>query len=244
MVVFFPVTLLFGVSKYLFTALALAVVISLFASYFVAVSVVPLYCAHALRGIVHHREASEIPDKSWGVRFRTWFNDRFERMLGVYDRWVQKTLDHPKAVVWGFLGVFILSFCLYPLVGLSFFPRTDAGQFVINLKAPTGTRLEVTEDYVKKVENIVRQVVRPGDLHAVVSNIGVMPDLSALTTPNSAMHTAFIQVGLKEDHEISSFVYMAQVRSRTATELAATAHLLPIGRIGRLGPEPGNAGSD
>src|ERR1700690_340791 len=53
-VVFFPVTLLFGVSKYLFTALALAVVISLFASYFVAVSVVPLYCAKMLRSLVHH----------------------------------------------------------------------------------------------------------------------------------------------------------------------------------------------
>ena len=50
-VVFFPVTLLFGVSKYLFTALALGVVISLFASYFVAVSVVPLYCAHFLKGV-------------------------------------------------------------------------------------------------------------------------------------------------------------------------------------------------
>ena len=53
-VVFFPVTFLFGVSKYLFTALALAVVIALFASYFVAVSVVPLYCAEILRGIAHH----------------------------------------------------------------------------------------------------------------------------------------------------------------------------------------------
>ena len=65
-VVFFPVTLLFGVSKYLFTALALAVVFSLFASYFVAVSVVPLYCANFLRGIVHHgEEEGEDAKKSW-----------------------------------------------------------------------------------------------------------------------------------------------------------------------------------
>ena len=74
----------------------------------------------------------------------------------------------------GFSEFFVLSFALYPLVGISFFPRTDAGQFVINVKAPTGTRLEVTEDYVKKVEDIVRQVVRPDDLNSVVSNIGVM----------------------------------------------------------------------
>jgi multidrug efflux pump subunit AcrB len=218
-VVFFPVTLLFGVSKYLFTALALAVVFSLFASYFVAVSVVPLYCANMLRGIIHHREGAEAAVQSWGERFHTKFNVRFERMLGFYDRWVQKALDRPKEVVFGFLGLFLLSFVLYPLVGLSFFPRTDAGQFVINLKAPTGTRLEVTEEYVKKVEAIVRQVVRPGDLSAVVSNIGVMADLSALTTPNAAMHTAFVQVGLKDEHQVSSFVYMAQVRNRIATEI-------------------------
>jgi multidrug efflux pump subunit AcrB len=217
-VVFFPVTLLFGVSKYLFTALALGVVISLFASYFVAVSVVPLYCARVLRGIVHHAEG-DTTAKSWAARFHIWFNVRFERMLTSYDRWIQKVLDRPKVVVVGFLGVFVISFALYPLVGFSFFPRTDAGQFVINVKAPTGTRLEVTESDVKKVENIVHQVVPADELNSIVSNIGVMSDLSALSTPNSAMHTAFVQVGLKEDHRVSSFVYMARVRKRVASEL-------------------------
>ena len=47
-VVFFPVTFLYGVSKFLFSALALAVVISLFASYFVAMTVIPLFCARFL----------------------------------------------------------------------------------------------------------------------------------------------------------------------------------------------------
>ena len=218
-VVFFPVTLLFGVSKYLFTALALGVVISLFASYFVAVSVVPLYCARVLRGIVHHVEETDATPRSWAARFHLWFNIRFEHMLASYDRWIQKALDRPKQVVVGFLGVFVLSFAIYPLVGLSFFPRTDAGQFVINVKAPTGTRLEVTDSYVKKVENIVYQVVPADELNSVVSNIGVMSDLSALSTPNSAMHTAFVQVGLKEEHRVSSFVYMAKVRKRVVSEL-------------------------
>jgi hydrophobic/amphiphilic exporter-1 (mainly G- bacteria), HAE1 family len=223
-VVFFPVTLLYGVSKFLFTALALSVVLSLFASYFVAISVVPLYCAKLLRGIVHHREETTTPgqpeaSQPWGVQFHAAFNARFERMLAKYDQWVQKALDRPREVVWGFLGVFVVSFALYPLVGLSFFPRTDAGQFVVNVKAPTGTRIELTEAYVKKVENIIRQVVQPRDLNSIVSNIGVTPDLSALTTPNSAMHTAFVQVGLKEDHDVSSFTYMDRVRKRVAQEL-------------------------
>jgi HAE1 family hydrophobic/amphiphilic exporter-1 len=220
-VVFFPVTLLFGVSKYLFTALALAVVFSLFASYFVAVSVVPLYCANFLRGESHHGEhaGSATPKKSWMAVFHADFNARFERMLENYDKWVQKALNRPKVVVVGFLAVFVLSFGLYPLIGMSFFPRTDPGQFVINVKAPSGTRLEVTEQYVQKVEEIVRQVVSPADLKAVVSNIGLNPDLSALTTPNSAMHTAFIQVGLQEDQHTGSYTYMNKVRSRIASDL-------------------------
>ena len=131
----------------------------------------------------------------------------------------------------GFLAIFVLSFALYPLVGFSFFPRTDAGQFVINVKAPTGTRIELTEGYVKKVENIVRQVVEPRDLNSVVSNIGVTPDLSSLSTPNSGMHTAFVQVGLKEDHKISSFVYMDQVRNRVAARTSGVAHLLSVRRV-------------
>jgi multidrug efflux pump subunit AcrB len=218
-VVFFPVTLLFGVSKYLFTALALGVVISLFASYFVAVSVVPLYCANFLRGIVHHENGEKAAGSSWGAKFHARFNRGFERMLGFYDRWVQKALDRPKEVILGFLGVFLLMFALYPFISLSFFPRSDAGQFVINVKAPTGTRIEVTEKYVKQVENIVRQVVEPRDLNSIVSNIGVNADFSALFTSNSAMHTAFVQVGLKEEHHTSSFIYMDKVRNRISAEL-------------------------
>jgi multidrug efflux pump subunit AcrB len=53
---------------------------------------------------------------------------------------------------------------MFPLLGLSFFPRTDAGQFMINLKAPTGTRLAVTENEVAKVENLICHTVAPEDL--------------------------------------------------------------------------------
>jgi hydrophobic/amphiphilic exporter-1 (mainly G- bacteria), HAE1 family len=221
-VVFFPVTLLFGVSKYLFSALALAVVLALFASYFDAVTVVPLFCAYFLKPAHEHSaqgaDGAEVK-KSWGARFHAGFNAKFEKMLNVYEKYVQKTLDRPREALILFVGIFLLSFVLVPFIGVSFFPRSDAGQFVINVKAPTGTRIEVTNDYVKQVEEIVRQVVKPEDLNTVVSNIGVMADLSALFTPNSGMHTAFVQVGLKEDHHVSSFIYMNEVRRRIAAQL-------------------------
>jgi HAE1 family hydrophobic/amphiphilic exporter-1 len=218
-VVFFPVTFLFGVSKYLFSALALAVVIALCASYFDAVTVVPLFCAYFLKPVHGHGEGAETPKKSWSERFHARFNAKFEKMLDFYERWVRKALERPREVVAGFIVFFLLCLLLSPFIGVAFFPRTDAGQFVISVKAPTGTRIELTENYIKQVEAIVRQVVKKEDLNTIVSNIGVTPDLSALFTPNSGMHTAVVQVGLKEDHKVSSFVYMREVRQRIASEI-------------------------
>jgi hydrophobic/amphiphilic exporter-1 (mainly G- bacteria), HAE1 family len=218
-VVFFPVTFLFGVSEYLFGALALAVVIALFASYFDAVTVVPLFCANYLKAIHEHENGEEGKKKSWGARFHAGFNAKFEVLLNFYEKWVRRALERPGQVIVGFLVFFALCFLLVPFMGVSFFPRTDAGQFVINVKAPTGTRIELTDDYVKRVEDIVHSVVGPKELETIVSNIGLTPDLSSLFTPNSGMHTAFVQVGLKEDHKESSFAYMDQVRSRIASQI-------------------------
>jgi hydrophobic/amphiphilic exporter-1 (mainly G- bacteria), HAE1 family len=218
-VVFFPVTFLFGVSKYLFSALALGVVLALFASYFSAVTVVPLYCAHVLKPIRERGEGSEVHKKSWGARFQAGFNARFERMLDGYERWVRKALQYPRETVIGFAVLFLLCFLLIPFIGVSFFPRTDAGQFVINVKAPTGTRIELTEGYVAKVEDIIRQVVPPKELNTIVSNIGLQADLSSLFSPNSSMNTAVVQAGLTEDHKESSFTYMREVRDKIANQL-------------------------
>jgi multidrug efflux pump subunit AcrB len=108
---------------------------------------------------------------------------------------------------------------LFPLLGLSFFPRTDAGQFVINFKAPSGTKLEATEEEAAKLEAIVRRIVSKHDIGMTVTNIGVDPGFSALFSPNAAMHTGFTQVALAEDHKTSSFVYIDDVKRAIAKEL-------------------------
>jgi len=97
-----------------------------------------------------------------------------------------QSAEFPRTTILGFIALFLLSFLLVPFIRSSFLPRTDAGQFVINLKAPTGTRIEITNDDVKKVEDIVRQVVEPKDLTTIVSNIGVMPDFSLSLRPTRA----------------------------------------------------------
>jgi multidrug efflux pump subunit AcrB len=228
-VVFFPVTFLYGVSRFLFTALALSVVLSLFASYFVAMTVVPLFCAKFIKG--HHGHEADRTPKSFGQRFNAWFNRKFNGMLDGYDRSVKFALLRPLATVIGITGIFVLSLGLYPLTGEAYFPRTDPGQFVINLKAPTGTRLELTDQLVEKVEQIVREVVPTDDLKIIVSNIGVTPGFSSIYTPNSGQHTAFVQVGLQDRRQASSFVYMDRVRLRLQKELPQVAAYFQTGGL-------------
>jgi multidrug efflux pump subunit AcrB len=218
-IVFFPVTFFYGVSRYLFLDLALGVVLSIFASYIFAMTVVPLYCATFIR--LHHEEPHGQTVKStYFARIVTGFNAYFAKLLLFYDKWVQKALDRPKrslAIIVG--GIAVVLVALFPFVGTSYFPRTDPGQFVIDIKAPTGTRLEVTDNYIAKVEDVIRQVVSRDDLDMIVSNIGITPDLSAIYTSNSAMHTAFVQVSLKEDHKTGSYEYMDRVRHKLATDM-------------------------
>jgi len=230
-VVFFPVIFLYGVSKFLFMALALAVILSLFASYLVAMTVVPLFCAKLIKS--HHgHQAGEIEiRKGWGRQFNTWFNRKFHQWLDRYEGWLNHALLRPLATVLGITGIFILSLALYPLIGEAYFPRTDPSQFVINLKATTGTRIELTDQLVQQVEQIVRDVVPPNDLKIIVSNIGVTPGFSSIYTPNSGPHTAFVQVGLNAGHRLSSFQYMDIVRARLKKDLPQVSTYFQTGGL-------------
>src|SRR5271170_2041480 len=217
---FFPVTLLFGVSKFLFSALALAFCLALLASFVVSMTVIPLFCSRFLKAVPGGHGEAEQPhaNQSWGARFNAWFNRKFNTVLDFYERWVRRALKRPALTLALLLGIFVASLAIYPLLGLAFFPRTDAGQFTVNVKVPTGSRIEVTNDYVAKIEDLIRQVVAPKDLNMVLSNIGVVNDISSLYTSNAGMYTATIQVALNPDHEVSSFDYMDRVKAAIAAK--------------------------
>jgi HAE1 family hydrophobic/amphiphilic exporter-1 len=224
---FFPVVFLYGVAKFLFTSLALAFSLSLLASFVVAMTVIPLFCSRFLKTVPHaaehkHEEYEVEPiastDHSWWEGFNAGFNRNFNKLLDYYEYWVRRAVKRPGWTVLALSGVFVASFAIYPLLGLAFFPRTDAGQFTINLKVPTGTRIEVTEQYIAKVEDLIRQTIQPRDLKRIVANIGVVPDFSALYTTNSGPYTATVQVALNEPHKLSSFEYMDRVKERMAKQ--------------------------
>ncbi len=165
--------------------------------------------AHGEHGAAH--EGRRISAR----KFNMWFNTQFHRMLDKYGGYLKLSLLRPAATVIGILGVFVLSFGLAPFVGVSYFPKTDPGQFVINVKAPTGTRLENTEEYVKKIEQIIREEVSPDELDVIVSNIGVTPgffvDVYEQLGPTHRNGAGEPQ---GKASKVGSYEYMARVRRR------------------------------
>jgi multidrug efflux pump subunit AcrB len=228
-IVFFPVVFLYGVSRYLFMALALGVVLALAASYLVAMTLVPLFCARFIK--TAHGKGGHHETKSLFGRVVSGFNHKYDQMLIRYDRAVGKALARPVATIVIIMATFVVSLALYPLLGVAFFPRTDPGQFVINVKAPTGSRLEFTDRYVARVEDDIRGVIGKDDLQMIVSNIGLTPDLSSIYTSNSGQHTAFVQVSLAQDHKLSTFEYMNRVRQKLASDLPEVSTYFQTGGL-------------
>lgn len=248
-ITFFPVTILYGVSKFLFSALALSFCIALLASYVVGMTVIPLFTSRFLKGVssgernsgqesatqqtnVDELSPGDMPDRrpgwrlqgnvqkvSWWARFNAAFNRQFGQLLDVYERSVRWSLRSPWLTVGALLALFLVSLAVYPLLGLSFFPQTDAGQFTINFKAPTGSRIELTEKYVEKAEQLIQQNVQPHDFKMTVSNIGVVPDFSSLYTSNIGPYSATIQTQLSDEHKVSSFAYMDRIRAVLLKEM-------------------------
>ena len=151
-------------------ALALAVVLSLFASYVVAMTVVPLFCAQFLRPKSAGRQTRPTPAEGVGATSAP----RVRRARSHAHGWIATSAairlalgpaeGGRRRLCW---RCSCLSFGLYPLLGVAFFPRTDAGQFVINLKAPSGhAHRGRPRQLVKRVENLVadgRAAARPAD---------------------------------------------------------------------------------
>jgi multidrug efflux pump subunit AcrB len=224
-IVFFPVVSLTGVSKYIFTPLALGVVISMFASYVFAMTVVPLFCATFIQ-LDHHahgnEEQAEANKRKRSIfrRIVDTFNDYFQKLQDWYEGLAKRTMQRPGLTTIVILAGVIISIAVtLPFLGQAYFPRTDAGQFIINVKMPNGTKVEDSNNYIAKVEKIIRQEIPKHDLGMIVSNIGITHGPSTIYSSNSSMDTAFVQVSLKEGHTLSSFAYMDRVRKALSQQM-------------------------
>jgi len=225
-IVFFPVMFLFGVAKYLFSALALAVVLSMTASYLVAMSVIPIYCSRFLSAAqataAEHRQ---------GYGPLVMFDRAYERFALSYEHVLERALNNKFLVISAVTVLFVASMAMYPLLGTELFPETDAGTFTINFRAPAGTRLELTTELARKIEALVRRTIPPRDLDMVVSNIGLAPSISAIYSPNAAEDSGFLEVELKEGHKKPTAYYVQRLKHLVSEELPEVRTLFSSGSI-------------
>jgi multidrug efflux pump subunit AcrB len=224
-IVFFPVMFLFGVAKYLFSALALTVVLAMLASYVVAMTVIPIYCARFLT-VATARESEH-----GGKGLLASFSRAYERFAGHYETFLNRALQHKRIVIGSTAVLFAASLLLYPLLGTELFPTTDSGQFIIDYRVPPGTRIELTEAITARMENLVRQVIPRRELSTIVSNIGLAPGFSAIFSSNSASDSGFMMVALKPDHKVSTFTYMRQLNELLPQEMPEVQTFFTSGSI-------------
>jgi CzcA family heavy metal efflux pump len=207
-VVFFPVVFLTGLGRFLFSPLALSVAFAMAASYVLALTLIPAY---SVRFLDTEKEAvNEEGLKRRGVM--AGLATRLEGLKDRYEVWLRRALARRGALLAAAGAIFAVALALYPILGKELFPPIDAGQFMILVRAPSGTRIELSEALSAQVENTVREVIPVKDLNTIVSNSGVLYDWPAAYTPNAGPMDTFLNVQLSESHRVSSQEYVRHLR--------------------------------
>jgi hydrophobe/amphiphile efflux-1 (HAE1) family protein len=200
-VVFLPTVFLEGQSRLLFIPLTFTISFSLFASFLVSRTVTPLLCYHWLRG--EHEAGQQAGGARGALKAR--LDGLFarsgvilDRMDALYQRQLNWALDHRKVLIGGILVMLGSALAILPLVGSEFFPESDESQFLIQVRAPVGTRVEETERIIKRMEGIIRSSTKPEEIKTIVATIGVPGGRSGLFSRNTGPHTATLQVYLSD----------------------------------------------
>ncbi|MFT5668527.1 MAG: multidrug efflux pump subunit AcrB [Vicingaceae bacterium] len=206
-VVFFPVLFLTGITKFLFSPLAITVTASMVGSYIFALTLIPLMAAFFFKNKLPNSDNK--PKKN----ILGFFQRFIDRLGANYQNSLSKTLKYR----WPILGIAVLllvtSLFLLKNTGYELFPQSDVGQMEITVRMESGTRLEDANNTIAEMEQVIREETG-NDLQQLVANIGVFYDLPAAYTPNSGTQDAFIGVQLKDSHETSTFEYASQLRKK------------------------------
>jgi CzcA family heavy metal efflux pump len=231
-IVFVPMFFLTGVPKFLFVPLAEAVVFAMLASYLLSRTLVPTMARYLLIEQTED-ERKERTEKSGNalVRMQSKFETGFERFRGGYHRLLESAIRHRRLFIFCFLGFCILSFALLPLVGEDFFPSVDSGEFILHLRAPTGTRIEDTAALCDRVETEIRRNIPSKELSAILDNIGLpYSNLNLLYSTSAPIGPgdADIQVELAPDHR-PTVEYVRDLRYKLGRDFpGVTFYELPV----------------
>jgi multidrug efflux pump subunit AcrB len=222
-IVFFPVVLLTGASKYLFTPMALAVVLAMLASYLLSRTLVPTLTRILFEG---HRESDEATHKNPGfmARLNRKREHSLERLQSGYGRMLDLVLHHRVFALCMFGLLFAVTAVLPFLVGTDFFPSVDAGLMKLHVRAPIGTRLEDTERLLMQVEGRIREIIPPNEIETINDMEGLPTafNLAFVPTDNVGDMDAEVLIALKPLHHPVEG-YMEKIRQQLPREFPGSS---------------------
>ncbi|PYT15781.1 MAG: RND transporter [Acidobacteria bacterium] len=224
-IVFVPVAFLTGAARYLFTPLALAVVLAMQASYLLSRTLIPTMVRYLIPAELRLYQGPEgepnVTDAGLVWRIHHGFHKGFERMREVYCDILGSALAHPKLVLACFVAVSGACMAIYPLIGTDFFPRVDAGQIRLHVRCPGGTRIEETEQKFAQVEDTIRRIIPREELSDILDNIGLPYSGFNVAYSDSATLGPFdgeILVSLRPGEHHSTWDYVREMRRRLTRE--------------------------
>jgi len=186
-IVFMPLFLLGGVARYLFVPLAEAVVFAMLASYILSRTLVPTLAMYMLKLNEGRGQSQNLL-----VRLQKRFEKGFEQLRNSYRGVLTRCVKTRRFFIPAFLGICLCAFLLVPWLGQDFFPRSDAGQFILHVRAKTGSRIEETARLSDLVEESIRQRIPPAELDNILDNIGLP------YSPYNTMHATSGVIGAND----------------------------------------------
>jgi multidrug efflux pump subunit AcrB len=225
-IVFLPMFFLSGVAKFLFVPLAEAVIFAMLASYILSRTLVPTLAMYLLK--VKSRGGQE--SRNPFTRFQRAFERLFEKVRGAYSSLLARLVSARRLFIPGFLIACLCAFALIPFLGQDFFPATDSGQFILHVRAKTGTRIEETARLADEVETGIRRTIPPSELNNILDNIGLPFSSINYIYNNSGLTGAAdadVLVSLNEKHHPTAD-YVRTLREKLPQEFpGVTFYFLP-----------------
>ncbi|MEP6601831.1 MAG: efflux RND transporter permease subunit, partial [Nitrospirota bacterium] len=206
-IVWFPLFQLSGVSGWLFTPMAEAIIFAMLASFVLSFTLLPTMAKYMLAGhkTPHTQEHGGPPRRQrppgFFVLLQQGFERRFDRFRDRYNALLEQAIAHRVTFVTISLAVALGSFCLYYINGRDFFPEIKSGTLQMHMRAPLGTRLEVSGRIASLVSNDIARML-PGQVEGVFSNCGlpVGPhNLAFIPTPTIGPQDCDMTIALTDE---------------------------------------------
>ena len=190
-IVFVPMFFLAGVARYLFVPLAEAVVFAMLASYVISRTLVPTLVMWFYKNVeLHGGHMNETKAPAFMqpfMKFQKGFETGFVRFRDGYRGLLAVCFAQRGLFALGFLGLCVASWLLLMVLGHDFFPSVDAGQFLLHVRAHTGTRIEETERLTDQVNHVIHREIPADELGGILDNIGI---------PNSSIQLSYNTSGV------------------------------------------------